>query len=80
MLYRIKFNSRSQAPAQLESWDGIVIAATPSFWWAIGKDIGSVLWWAQQRYFDWSVSADGERSPSLGTPPTESEIAKRTSP
>jgi hypothetical protein len=78
MLYQIRLDKIKRA--QIESWNGIVIKATPAFWWAIGKEIDRVIWWLDDRYITWTVVADGPRFPSLGTPPADSEIAKKTSP
>lgn len=64
----------------LETWDGTVVKATPSFRWSIEKDIGAVLDWVVSHDGRWKLAPMDATSPSLDSLPVDRDIAKRTSP
>lgn len=80
MLYEIRFSRHDRKPAQLETWDGVVIKATPSFYWAIGKPIESVIYWVSEKRMNWAVAVGGIRSPSLSETPSDAKLFRKTSP
>lgn len=78
MLYQLAFQDKYQK-AQIETWDGVVVQATPSMRWAIGKQIAVVIFWLNRRGIKWK-QFHGKPSRSLTGVPSDSEIYKRTSP
>jgi hypothetical protein len=79
MLYQLQ---GSEFQAQIETWDGKVVRATPSMRWAIDWPITVVLKWLKKKEITWSIT--DRRSPKLADKSlrlvTDEEIAQRTSP
>lgn len=64
MLFTIDM-SRRRRGAQVEDRGGVVIKATPSFLWAVGKNTDTVLAWVYARGGQWLHAEEFERSPQL---------------
>ncbi len=83
MLYSVKGTSRLKAPGQIESWDNLIIQATPAFRWAIGMGLEQFTIKSRAKGFYVTVLKDQTaRSKSLGTVredpvPSDSELAQR---
>lgn len=76
MLYRVKANKFSWS--QFESWDGVVIRATPAFLWAIGKSVEAVIFWLDCRDITWQLW--DKPSPLLQELPSDQKLLKKVSP
>lgn len=80
MLYSIKAKNLG---AQIETWDGVVVQATPSMRWAIGMPLGKALAWLNEHNIQWE-NYSGKPSASLTHIPLkelpDAELLNRVSP
>lgn len=76
MLYRI-VTSRFRS-GQIEVEDDVVVRATPSFLWAIGKDVDIVRAWAGEKGLLWHET--NFPSSKLQNLPSDQQILKKVTP
>ncbi len=87
MLYSVSalYTTEYRAPAQIETWDEVIIQTTPALRWAVGQSLLYFMKQSKFKGFRVDVLIDQrKRSKSLGTKiiariPSDSEVAQRTS-
>lgn len=73
MQYNIQFSRFKRA--YLETWDGVVVRATPAMLWAIDKDIELVIAWLDGKYISWTVQEQSTAT-GLSTLPQDNKIVR----